>query len=34
MTKGQVTWHEGDGGLLEAKQHMGFMMKAETMKMM
>ena len=31
---GKVTWHEGEGGLLEAKKHMGFMMKAEKMKMM
>ena len=31
---GTVTWHEGEGGLLEAKKHMGFMMKAEKMKMM
>ncbi len=31
---GKVTWHEGEGGLLEAKKHMGFMMKGESMDMM
>ncbi len=31
---GKVTWHEGEGGLSEAKKHMGFMMKGENMKMM
>ncbi len=31
---GGVTWHEGEGGLLEAKKHMGFMMTAEKMDMM
>ena len=31
---GKITWHEGEGGLSEAKKHMGFMMKAEKMKMM
>ena len=31
---GKVTWHEGEGGLLEAKKHMGFMMTAENMDMM
>ena len=31
---GKVTWHEGEGGLLEAKKHMGFMMTGENMKMM
>ena len=31
---GVVSWHEGEGGLLEAKKHMGFMMKAENMDMM
>ena len=28
---GKVTWHKDEGGLLEAKKHMGFMMKAEKM---
>ena len=31
---GKVTWHEGEGGLLEAKKHMGFMMAGEKMEMM
>ncbi len=31
---GKVTWHDGEGGLLEAKKHMGFMMTAEKMDMM
>lgn len=31
---GKVTWIEGEGGLLKAKEHMGFMMKGEKMKMM
>ena len=31
---GKVTWHEREGGLSEAKKHMGFMMKTEKMKMM
>ena len=31
---GKVTWHEEEGGLLEAKKHMGFMMKGEKMNMM
>lgn len=28
---GKVTWHEGEGGLMEAKKHMGFMMAGEKM---
>ncbi len=31
---GKVTWHEGEGGLLEAKKHMGFMTAGEKMDMM
>ncbi len=31
---GKVTWHKEEGGLSEAKKHMGFMMTAEKMKMM
>ncbi len=31
---GAVSWHEGEGGLLEAKKHMGFMLTGEKMDMM
>jgi len=31
---GKVTWHEGEGGLLVAKKHMGFMTTGEKMDMM
>ena len=31
---GSISWHEGEGGLLTAKQHMGFMMTGENMEMM
>ena len=31
---GGVSWHEGEGGLLEAKKHMGFMLTGEKMDMM